>query len=224
MDKRILESYDNWSLDRAVFSKQPKPRHVERMENPIENGLIHTKAENAPVQVPPSNSSSQTRQELLQMARDIEAVGKKKQQKIVSKYDSGFEWKFEKICKDLGIKWNKEYVDRLIEESGDIILQLKYKWNRPRPFQLAPMLGIEMNVGKAYTAGTPSFPSGHSAQSQLIADVLSKVYPLHRDAFQTVPEKVSYSRYIGGLHFPSDIEYGKQIGHWLASHTNTDSY
>lgn len=224
MDKRILQPYDSFQLDRMVFSKDPKPSHAERLAHPERLELIHVKAEDAPTQIPPANSSPKVRQELEEMVRDIEAVGQKKQQKIVSKYDSSFEWKFEELCKELNVKWNKEFIDQLIDESGDIILKLKYKWNRPRPFQLAPRLGIKLNAGKAYTAGSPSFPSGHAAQSKLVADVLSKIYPVHRDAFQAIPEKVAYSRYIGGLHFPTDIEYGYQIGSWLANHTNTGSY
>jgi hypothetical protein len=224
MDKRILlQPYDSFKVDKLVSRREPKPSHVKRLESPEKLELIKVKIEDAPEEAPPMNSSIQTRNELEQMTKDIAAVGNK-QSEIVDEYDSGFEWKFEELCKEFDVKWNKKFINKLIEESGDVILNLKYKWNRPRPFQLAPKLGIQLHKGESYTAGTPSFPSGHAAQSKLIADVLSKIYPLHHDAFQAIPEKVSNSRYIGGLHYPSDIEYGYKIGSWLADNTNTDSY
>lgn len=224
MDKRILLNYGTFQVDRMVFSKDPKPKHAKRLSNPIHNDLIHVDIDSAPVQIPPANSSPQTLHELKQMANDIAAIGVEEQQRIVKKDDSSFEWRFEKICKKYNLRWNQTYFDQLIDESGDLILNLKYRWNRPRPFQLAPKLGVEMHVSKAYTASSPSFPSGHSAQSQLIADVLSKLYPSHTELFQAIPEKVAYSRYIGGLHFPSDLDYGKQIGRWLANNTSTRHY
>jgi len=223
MKTRILKGYDSFSLDRMEFAKPIKPKHVERIEEPEVYGLIKAKAEDAPVQVPPANSSMETLQELKHMINDIENVDPTETKKKVEKYDEDILWKFEKYCKKHDLDFNKEWFEQLIEEAGLIIIKLKYKYNRPRPFQLAPKLGLQLASTEAKTASSPSFPSGHSAESHLVADVLSKIYPVHHGAFQAIAEKASYSRYIGGLHFPSDIEYGQQIGHWLADRTDRSS-
>jgi len=223
MKNRILKGYDAFSLDRMVFAKPIKPKHVERIEEPEECDLIKAKAEDAPIQIPPANSAMETRHELQHMINDINNADPKWIDKTVEKYDTDFLWKFEKYCKKHDLAFNKDYFNDLIDEAGNIIIKLKYKYNRPRPFQLASKLGLHLNSTEAKTAGSPSFPSGHTAQSYLVADVLSKVYPVHHDAFQAIAEKASYSRYIGGLHFPSDIEYGQQIGHWLADRTDRSS-
>lgn len=223
MKHRILKGYDDFSIDRMVFATQIKPRHAELVDSPEPMELIKAKAEDAPVQVPPANSSQETRHELQRMIADIANYNPKKRSKKVNKYDLDILWAFEKYCKKNDLGFNKDWFEKLIDEAGHILIKLKYKYNRPRPFQLAPVLGIHLDSAEAKTAGSPSFPSGHAAESQLVADVLSKVYPLHHDAFQAISEKASYSRYIGGLHFPSDIEYGKQIGHWLADRTDRSS-
>lgn len=223
MKNRILKGYDMFSLDRMVFAKPIKPKHVERIEEPEIDHLIKARAEDAPVQVPPANSSMETRQELERMINDIDVHDPEWIKKQVDKYDVDTLWKFEKYCKKHNLEFDKEYFNNLIDESSNIIIKLKYKYNRPRPFQLASKLGFKLNSIEAKTAGSPSFPSGHAAQSYLVADVLSKIYPVHHDAFQAIAEKASYSRYIGGLHFPSDIEYGQQIGHWLADRTDRSS-
>lgn len=224
MKGRLLKEYTDFQVDRIQFTKEIKDKHVERINEPEICNLIKVKAEDAPVVVPHSNSSKETRIELLGMVSSINSIGKKEQDKIVKKDDTDFLWRFEKYCKKNNLRFNKKFLDTIGDESSIILIKLKYKYNRPRPFQLAPALGIELKSAHAFTANTPSFPSGHAAQSKLVANVLSKIYPVHHDAFQAISEKISYSRYIGGLHFPSDIEYGNRIGDWLSAHTDISSY
>ena len=224
MNKRVLKDYTDFQVDRMVFAKDIKDKHVNRINEPEKCNIIRAKAEDAPVVVPHANSSKEMQLELDGMIANINAIDTKEQNKIVAKDDTGFLWRFEKYCKKNDLKYNEEYLENLLEEASIIIIKLKYKFNKPRPFQLAPALGRELKSAHAVTASTPSFPSGHAAESKLIADVLSKVYPVHHDAFQAIAEKINYSRYIGGLHFPNDIQYGNQIGDWLASRTDTSSY
>jgi len=223
MKHKILKGYDDFSVDRMVFANPIKDKHARAIEEPETMNLIKAKAEDAPVQVPPANSSAETRMELQRMIADIANVEGGKRAKKVAKYDEDILWAFEKYCKKHDLEYNKKFFEQLIDDSSFVIIKLKYKYNRPRPFQLAPVLGLKLDAAEAKTAGSPSFPSGHAVQSQLVADVLSKIYPVHHAAFEAISDKATYSRYIGGLHFPSDIEYGKQIGHWLADRTDTGS-
>ena len=62
---------------------------------------------------------------------------------------------------------------------------------------------------------TPSFPSGHTAQSILVAKIIGDVYPQLKEDAMKIADDVSKSRIVGGHHFKSDIEFGEKIGMWL---------
>ena len=53
--------------------------------------------------------------------------------------------------------------------------------------------------------------------STLVACILSKKYPELEDKLMKIADKVSLSRVVGGHHYKSDIDYGKQVGKWLFS-------
>jgi hypothetical protein len=38
------------------------------------------------------------------------------------------------------------------------------------------------------------------------------------EKFQKIADKVAYSRYIGGLHYPSDLVYGAELADWLVNY------
>lgn len=52
--------------------------------------------------------------------------------------------------------------------------------------------------------------------SNLVACILSKKYPELKDKLMKLADKVSLSRVVGGHHYKSDIDYGKQVGKWLS--------
>ena len=103
----------------------------------------------------------------------------------------------------------------MIKAASDRIIRLKYKYNRPRPYQLAPHHNVDVNVFGSETAKTPSFPSGHTAQSRLVAKIIGDVYPQLKEDAMKIADDVSKSRIVGGHHFKSDIEFGEKIGDWL---------
>lgn len=71
---------------------------------------------------------------------------------------------------------------------------------------------------------TPSYPSGHSAQSKLIANVLSDKYPELRDKYQNEANQISDSRNVGRAHFKSDSTFGKEVGDKLYEHLKEKNY
>jgi len=70
------------------------------------------------------------------------------------------------------------------------------------------------------SAQTPAFPSGHSAQSKLIALVLSDMYPEMKKEFTDVAAHVSNSRIVARVHYKSDKEIGERLGQDLYNHLN----
>jgi len=65
---------------------------------------------------------------------------------------------------------------------------------------------------------TPSYPSGHSAQSTLIAKVLSDKYPNKKKKLEKLAKDISYSRNIAHAHYKSDSKFGDEIGKEMYEH------
>lgn len=87
-----------------------------------------------------------------------------------------------------------------------IIIGTKLYYNRARPDQVA-----EINSLSSTSANTPSYPSGHALQSFILAKTLSKKFPDKKDDLNQLAERIADIRKIGGIHFPSDKEFARQI-------------
>lgn len=112
------------------------------------------------------------------------------------------------IMKDSAIKFKGVYVTETILVSTIFSLALKYSVNRSRPFDTYPYLD------KASSGGSPSFPSGHTADAFATATSLSLAFPKW---YVIVPSfvwagAVGYSRLDLGVHYPSDVLAGAVIG------------
>lgn len=209
-----MQLFSKYVIDKIVYAKQPKAKHQKRIDSPEDYEILNCSYVDAPVMVPPANSSGETMAELETIAA-AEALHKNPG-KLEHKYDDEFDWAFKKVVEDAGLEYDETYFKRLIKEAASITIRLKYKFNRPRPFQLGPVLGIDVTKYQSSTAKTPAFPSGHTTQSFLVACVLSEKYPELKEKLMKVADKVSLSRVVGGHHYPSDIEYGKVLGKWLS--------
>ena len=94
-----------------------------------------------------------------------------------------------------------------------IIMMYKYIYNRARPSQVAPNI-INKESGtllNSETADTPSYPSGHAFQAYYLAKILSKKFPKKKEQLMKLALRISNSRIIAGLHYPSDRDFA----YWL---------
>lgn len=93
------------------------------------------------------------------------------------------------------------------------IMVLKYRYKRPRPSQLEPLITpmLEMPRHAAY-------PSGHSTQLHLIAHVLYAVTGRDdiKSAFLHHADEVALNREYAGLHYASDSSAGAALAEQLA--------
>lgn len=209
-----MQLFSKYIIDQIVYAKQPKAKHQKRLDSAEDYDILNCSFVDAPVMLPPANSSADAMVELETIANAN--LLHKNPAKLEDKYDDKFDWAFREIVEEAGLEYDKTYFKQLIKEAASITIRLKYKFNRPRPFQLGPVLGIDVTKYQSSTAKTPSFPSGHTAQSVLVACVLGKKYPELKEKLMKVADKVSLSRVVGGHHYPSDIEYGKVLGKWLS--------
>jgi membrane-associated phospholipid phosphatase len=114
---------------------------------------------------------------------------------------------------------NAEVIAGAFVVSTGITIILKYSVNRDRPFVTYP------DITQKASAGSPSFPSGHTSAAFSTATSLSLEYPKW---YVIVPSfgwagLVGYSRMYLGVHYPSDVLAGAAIGAgsaWLTHFVN----
>lgn len=112
------------------------------------------------------------------------------------------------FTKDTIEKKNALYAGASLTMAAIISTGLKYGIQRPRPFIKYPF------IEKASSAGSPSFPSGHTSSSFALATSLSLAYHkwyIIAPAFIWA-SSVAYSRMDLGVHYPSDVLAGALIG------------
>ena len=160
---------------------------------------------------PPANDSDETRMELSEIADRMELASSEEKHKA-QEYDIRYSDEFIGYCIHHDLPVNEKKIMRMVHEMSAIDRKVKYNFNRPRPEQMANILGIRFPNAFAVTADTPSYPSGHSAGSRTLALYLSNLFPSHKQEFLNMAEECGMSRIILGVHFPSDHEAGVSLG------------
>ena len=187
-----------------TYNKGPKPKHQKRIDYPItlfEDFVM----EERPF---PENGSKRTLEELHYLEKQ------KVDDKFVKEHDDVTEV-FQKLFKELELEFNKEEADELLKQSAKYLMELKYKYNRPRPYQLAEFYHMDVTNFNMDSMNTPSYPSGHATQGYLLGKIYSQRYPKYKKEFTDLGENVSESRIIAKAHYPSDKEFGRRLAEKL---------
>lgn len=132
-------------------------------------------------------------------------------EKFLKLTDRNAEDVFKKFLKDEDIEWSK--IAPMLEEFDGVMLRLKFKYNRKRPFKYFEARGEDIETEVAHS---PSFPSGHAAFAYLACDYLSDMFPEKSMQLQTIAEMIAQSRIENGVHFPTDIAAGRFLGEQAA--------
>ena len=194
------------SLKDMVFSKSIKPKHKKRMG--IETKLFPSNPK-LTITPPPINNSNKTRAEVFYLLSYNDGVI---DNEMVQAYDD-IEKAFMPAVEKNGVQVSSDELGQIIKESSKFVMKLKYKFNRPRPYQIAEHYGIEdFKRHKLDTAKTPSYPSGHAMQGRLIALYLSDKDPSNRKEYMMIGHNISESRIMARAHYPSDRKYGDMLG------------
>ena len=187
-----------------VYSDEMRPKHKVRIEN-IPNSYFkdynyeHFKNLNYP-----ENESEEAVKELETLAQiDVD-------DSFVEDMDNVYKT-FKKFLKTKDLTLNKKEVKELLDKSGAVVLDLKYHYNRPRPFQLNKIHKVDMDKKMMDSMKSPSFPSGHAAQGLLLGKILVDKYPEYESELLDIADDISYSRNMAKAHFPSDTKVGKEL-------------
>ena len=202
------------SLKDMVFSKSIKPKHKKRMG--IETKLFPSNPK-LTITPPPANDSNETRTELFKLLAYNDGVIDRK---MVEEYDDMTK-PFMELIEKHNVDVTKDDLQQIIDEGAKFTLKIKYKYNRPRPYQIAEHYGIDdFKIHELDTAKTPSYPSGHALQGRLIGLILTDKDPEHQNEYMAVSQRISDSRIMARAHYPSDKEYGEKLADELYEQMN----
>jgi membrane-associated phospholipid phosphatase len=123
------------------------------------------------------------------------------------------------IQKDQTLQNKGYYIGATLLTSALITTSLKFAIDKDRPFVTYP------EIQKLTSAGSPSFPSGHTSEAFATATSLSLAFPKW---YVIAPSFIwasaaGYSRMHLGVHYPSDVLVGALIGSgsaWLCHELN----
>ena len=194
------------SLKDMVFSKTIKPKHKKRME--IETKLFPDNPK-LTIKPPPTNESNKTRSEVFYLLGYNDGVI---DNEMVQAYDDIVK-AYMPVVEKNGLKVSSDELEEIIKESSKFVMKLKYKFNRPRPYQVAEFYDIDdFKRHKLDTAKTPSYPSGHAMQGRLLALYLSDKDPNNKNEYMMIGHNISESRIMARAHYVSDRKYGDMLG------------
>ena len=194
------------SLKDMVFTKTIKPKHKKRMN--LETKLFPNNLK-LTIKPPPPNDSNKTRAEVFYLLSYNDGVI---DNEMVQAYDDIIKAFMPAVEKN-GVQVSKEKLNQIIHESGKFVTKLKYKFNRPRPYQIAKHYGIkDFKIHNLDTAKSPSYPSGHAMQGRVIARYLSDKDSENKNEYMMIGHNISESRIMARAHYVSDRKYGDMLG------------
>ena len=136
---------------------------------------------------------------------------REKYKNLIVRADIDFLDLYEELCETLGCHFVRAECEKVMKDGSSLIQKLKWKYNRIRPYQFAEKHGIDFQAMETKTGHSPAYPSGHTLQSLLVASCLSEHSPQHRQLFMRLADMISWSRALGGYHWPSDLMYSEDL-------------
>lgn len=162
------------------------------------------------IEPPPANDSSQTTQELSTVikyanSRNVSDIN------LVYLVDEEPLKLFSNTMTKYNLSFPQKEFDSMYDILYEIVMDIKFFYNRARPAQLAKYYGLELDIIHTKTHRTPSYPSGHMAYGCLVASILADKYPEHSTHFWQIAERCGLARVLQGVHFPGDNEAGLKL-------------
>ena len=97
-------------------------------------------------------------------------------------------------------------LDRVSETSHEVCDQAKNYWHTERPYVADSRIKALIEPHR-----NPSYPSGHTVSAYTLAHVLTLLMPEKTAAFYGRAEQVAQHRVLVGMHFPNDLDGGRQL-------------
>ncbi|NCT83648.1 MAG: phosphatase PAP2 family protein [Comamonadaceae bacterium] len=162
---------------------------------------------------PPAADSATDRDDVAALQARQQASAERREQALA---DS--RWLYDRFAPALGVAALRrdglpalvQLLNRSLKQVGAPAFAAKAAFPRARPYQRLTGLHV---CGKPDPDGTrrTSYPSGHAAYGWTVALVLARVAPERAPQLLARAAEYADSRLVCGMHFPSDIEAGRQL-------------
>jgi hypothetical protein len=197
---QTVEGYSCIEVDTMMYSESET--HPEKKNRPIATFQLPLPLKS--ISAPQKNSSAVVRKELNYLSKLI--LGTKTnddrrmlcleiEQKGVLSY-------FINYAGTNGLIYDEIHLKKVNKDVETLAYLLKSYYNRPRPYQLGFVLGI--NINPVITASSSSYPCEQTMISKMLAYQLSYINPSYKEQLHGLAKKIELSRYYGGMNFPSD--------------------
>ncbi len=191
----------------AVYARYADENWDPQLLRFIETGPAYlARDEDFGIQPPPENDSLQTKAETVQLQSYAQNARSEDVVELIIRdnYTPPDEvmwshWPENKVEDAALIR----AVNNALAEVNFFVLREKFKYKRARPTQLQPDLETVIDVPHH-----ASYPSGHAAQSFMVAQVLSAIDPEGKERYEILAKRIGLRREIAGVHYPSDTEAG----------------
>ena len=192
---------------KLTFSSQASWGEVERsfLHKLTPDGKRHVKS--FPMRPFPPNDSMETHFELEEVKKKRNNLSNERQKEIDNELYLHGILDLYSVTKEERSK----IVTIIRNEIDPVIMYMKHKYNRARPYHLDPSIIPSISPPKH-----PSYPSGHSTQSFYIAYQLSKMRPDKHNEYMEIANSIAENREYAGVHYKSDSDYGKILGKYLS--------
>jgi acid phosphatase (class A) len=198
MKKTILEAGNQIAnnINSLRFSEEEKP--------PMKVSPLVTIGWETVLAEPPANNSDTTKLEL-ELLSKITMRRTQSERDLVYLVDKDVKDLFFPLMRKHNLNFPAKQIEKLYYDIvHPVIMNLKWQYNRPRPYQLAPKYGIQISILKTDTHKTPAYPSGHTAYAATFASVLAELYPKYSSDFYELANIAGKARELQGVHYPSD--------------------
>ena len=142
------------------------------------------------------------------------------QEKSIADHDEVPFYAIKKYCDDNKMMFHKDEFKDIIYGATDTINYFKDKFDRKRPIEVDKTL----DTSPSKTNKTPSYPSGHAAQSRIVARYVAGKFPEHEANLIEAGNECGYGRVLAGFHYPSDYEVGNLLGEKMYKLMNKENY
>ena len=159
---------------------------------------------------PPSNTSKETKKEIMQMNNTIKNLSDEKKKEYIDT-DEDTTYYIKEYMEDNDLEFSETFIELLKKSVRNIGRHFKNKYMRPRPYIVAEKLGMPMKYLDTKTAHSPAYPSNHALQAKVVANYYSKIYPAHQDQLFEMADKSGEGRVNAGIHYPSDKTAGYKL-------------
>jgi hypothetical protein len=167
---------------------------------------------------PPKNSSEQTINELLFLER-VTANANEQEIEFATNAEISEKKLYSEFCKTvLNLNFGESVFTKIFKQTDPILMLLKNHHNRPRPYQLAPYFNIQIRFSVPTDAFHPAYPSGHAFDSYIVSSILKSIRPNFAEEIDNFCQRMANSRFVAGVHYPSDNVISKKLADTIISH------